>query len=93
MKCFGIWINDDGSAQVAELTPEQGQTLIDQVDAQPAASADEAMQMLREMIPGEGENEGAIGQQSGEEAVMRGYNKGAKPMMAEKMAPKRVFGE
>ena len=50
MKCFGLWVNDDGTAQVAELSPEQGQSLIGQVDAQPAKSADEAMQMLQSMI-------------------------------------------
>ena len=93
MKCFTIWINDDGTAQVAELTPDQGMALIDQVDAQPAASADEGLQMLSEMVKGESENEGAMGQQAGEEAAMRGYNKGAKPMMAGKMPPGRVFGE
>ena len=91
MKCFTIWINDDGTAQVAELTPEQGMELIDQVDAQPAASADEGMQMLSDMV---NENEGAMmGQRSEAEASMRGYNKGAKPMMAGKMPPGRVFGE
>ncbi len=93
MKCFGIWINDDGTAQVAELSPEQGQLLIDQVDAQPAASSEEGLQMLSEMVKGESENEGAMGHQAGEEAVMRGYSKGAKPMMAGKMPPGRVFGE
>lgn len=92
MKCYAIWVDDDGSAQVAELTPQQGQDLISQVDAQPAASADEAMQMLQEMVSSSNENEGMM-QKSNNEAVMRGYNKGAKPMMAEKMMPKRVFGE
>lgn len=88
MKCFTIWIDDDGSAQVAELTPEQGMQLIGQVDAQPAASVEEGMQMLHGMVSSESENESM-----GEEAAMRGYNKGAKPMMAKKMAPGRVFGE
>jgi hypothetical protein len=55
MKCFTIWIDDDGTAQVAELTPEQGQSLIDQVDAQPAASVEEGMQMLQGMVSAQGE--------------------------------------
>lgn len=90
MKCFTIWINDDGTAQVAELTPEQGMELIDQVDAQPADSAEDGMQMLQGMIGGESEGESMNG---ANEAAMRGYSKGAKPMMAGKMPPGRVFGE
>lgn len=90
MKCFGIWVNDDGSAQVAELTPEQGQSLIGQVDAQPAKSADEAMQMLQSMIiaPSEtgSENEMAPEDKMTDQQI---WNQGAaarKPAPAQKPA-------
>lgn len=87
MKCFGLWINDDGTAQVAELSPEQGADLVAQVDAQPAASAKEAIQMLEGMAtPGTEEP----GEQAAEQSALKGYNKAPRPP---KMSPGRVFGE
>ncbi len=90
MKCFGIWINDDGTAQVAELSPEQGQSLIGQVDAQPAKSADEAVQMLQQFIATPGES--APDEESAPEDKMTDqqiWNQGAesrKPAPAQKPA-------
>lgn len=76
MKCFGLWINDDGTAQVAELSPEQGMDLADQVSPQPAESAEKAVQMLRDMAMPAG---GAMDEIMAQESAMKGY--GTKPRM------------
>lgn len=88
MKCFALWINEDGSAQVAELAPEQGEALVAEVEAQPAESAEAAIQMLTEMSTSQGEG-------NPEEEVMRGYSSGAKSMYGQtgKMSPAKVFGD
>lgn len=88
MKCFALWINDDGTAQVAELTPEQGEALIAEVEAQPAESAEAAMQMLSDMVEQTSMNEEDV-----DADVMRGYSKGMPMGGRGKMSPGKVFGD
>ena len=82
-KCFAIWVAEDGTASVAEIPAEHAMQMKEQVEAMPAKSQGEAMQMLSEMMPTEPDTE--------EQDVMRGYEKSAKPMNA--AAPQKIFGE
>jgi hypothetical protein len=70
---------------VAELSPEQGQSLIDQVEPQPAASPEEAITALQSMMGNPEDMEA--------EAAQRGYEAGAAPSKERGMPMKRVFGE
>ena len=88
MKCITIWVNDDGAAQIAELPPELGQSLINQVDAQPAESAEQAIEMLRGMI----DTKGANNDEEAMQGMMRGYGK-PKQTMAGGLSAGKVFGD
>jgi hypothetical protein len=85
MKCFALWVNDNGSSMVAELSPEQGQDLIQQVESTPANSPEEAMTVLQDMVAGAGS--------SAEEDMMRGYSKGQEKSPMMKTGLSKVFGE
>ena len=92
MKCFALWFNDDGTAKVAQLSPEQGESLLSEVDAKDAASPEEAVDLMVQMVA---EEEGESETAGEEEEVMRGYMGGEKkPMMSQgKMTPGKVFGD
>ena len=77
-------MNDQGQFSVGTM-PEDGEMGMDE-SMQPAQSIDEALNMAREMMMG------AETEMGNEQAAMRGYNKGAKPMQ-DKMSPARVFGD
>jgi hypothetical protein len=86
MKCFALWVNDNGSSMVAELSPEQGQSLIEQVEPQPAASPDEAISALQDMM--------GSGEDMAEQEMMRGYSKGKTAQATQgKMSMSKVFGD
>lgn len=71
---------------VAELSPDQGGALMQEVEPEPAESAAQAVQMLTDMLP-------APAEESPEDAAMAGYGKGAKPAAMGRMAPGKVFGD
>ncbi len=90
MKTICVSQLDDGTFSVYEKAPEvaalaPGDEPMGQAEpeGQPAASLDEALDLVRQMIGQDA--------RSPEQAMMDGYNKAAKP--AAKPTPARVFGE
>jgi len=87
-----IEMSDDGQYSVGIEPAESGEEMPMGEDMEqdksymtPAESLEDALKMAGEMFSAD--------QRSPDEAVMDGYKKGAKPMMAGKMSPGRVFGD
>jgi hypothetical protein len=82
VKCVHIYAMPDGTMLVSKTEGEPAPE-----DAQPAASEEEAFELARSLLAGDGA-------EAPEDGVMRGYNARKQPDMASGgVAPGAVFGE